>query len=125
MEVLFTAKDTAYQLKEEAAKVAATLALNKPTQEEPFSNREIREMFNDIKKDLGELIVQTRKTNGRVNALENWKGWVTGVGATLVVVVLPIVGYIAWRVVNPTPTVRIVEPVENQPANTTALPVTQ
>lgn len=38
--------------------------------EEPFKNREILEMFGDVKKTLTEIKEQTTKTNGRVTRLE-------------------------------------------------------
>lgn len=38
--------------------------------DEPFKNREILEMFGDVKKTLGEIKEQTTKTNGRVTRLE-------------------------------------------------------
>lgn len=38
--------------------------------EQPYSNREIREMFIDIKDRLGRIETQTTKTNGRVTHLE-------------------------------------------------------
>ena len=38
--------------------------------EEPFKNREILEMFQDVKKDLTDIKEQTTKTNGRVTSLE-------------------------------------------------------
>jgi hypothetical protein len=48
--------------------------------EEPYKNREIREMFEDVKqslgrleKGMGEVKTQTTLTNGRVLKLEAWQ----------------------------------------------------
>ena len=58
--------------------------------EEPFKNREILEMFNDLKGGNKRIEEQVIKTNGRVTALERWK--YIGMGATSVLsfLVVPI-----------------------------------
>lgn len=38
--------------------------------EEPYSNREINEKWNDIDGKLNAILAQTTKTNGRVSRLE-------------------------------------------------------
>lgn len=47
-------------------------------QEEPYQNREIREMFDDVKATLDRIEKQTTKTNGRVSTLEKWQSYVIG-----------------------------------------------
>ena len=46
--------------------------------EPDYSNREINEMFKDVKESLNRIETQTTKTNGRVNSLEKWMWMVIG-----------------------------------------------
>jgi hypothetical protein len=46
--------------------------------EEPYKNREIEEMFSDVKATLTRIETQTTKTNGRVGKLEKWQNFVVG-----------------------------------------------
>lgn len=68
--------------------------------EEPYKNREIREMMDDVRNSLQRIEIQTTTTNGRVSQLERWK--YIGMGATgvLTVVVVPILGWALWVLVN-------------------------
>ena len=68
--------------------------------DDPYSNREIKEFFNEIKKDLNDIKTQTTKTNGRVSSLEQWKAYTTGAVAVLTLVVLPVLGYLALQVIS-------------------------
>lgn len=47
-----------------------------------------------IKEKLSKVEVQTTKTNGRVNSLENWRELLIGGGAIMVLIVLPLISYI-------------------------------
>ena len=53
--------------------------------EEPYQNREIREMFDDVRAALGRIEAQTIKTNGRVSKLERWQSYVIGFCAAITV----------------------------------------
>ena len=59
--------------------------------EEPFKNREILEMFGDVKQDLTEIKEQTKRTNGRVTKLEQWQSYVLGFVAAISLVLISIV----------------------------------
>ncbi len=58
--------------------------------EEPFKNREIVEMFNDVKISLTRIEAQTVRTNGRVSKLEQWQYYVIGFCACLTILAIPI-----------------------------------
>lgn len=58
--------------------------------EAPYSNRELREVFSDIKGNLNEIKLQTQLTNGRVGQLENWKWFITGGLAILGLTIVPV-----------------------------------
>ena len=66
----------------------------------PYSKREIDEKWSDISDSLTRIEVQTTTTNGRVSALEKWK--YVGMGATsvLTLVVVPILAWALWVLVN-------------------------
>lgn len=66
-----------------------------------FNNREIKLMFQeqngkiaDIHTDVKEVLEQTKKTNGRVGRLEQWKGFITGGLAVITVLIVPILIYL-------------------------------
>jgi len=42
------------------------------------SNKELMHYIKDIKEDVGEIKIQTQKTNGRVTALEKWMWMMVG-----------------------------------------------
>lgn len=65
--------------------------------EEPFKNREILEMFRDVKKDLETITVQTTKTNGRVTTIERWQYMFMGGIGVLTFIVVPL---LAWALVT-------------------------
>ncbi len=59
--------------------------------ESSYLNREIDEKFGEIHGKLDSILAQTTKTNGRVNALENWR-WLLIGGMTVVTgLVIPLV----------------------------------
>lgn len=73
---------------------------------EPYSNRELDAKFenlstllkdkhDDLMVKIGEVIVQTKKTNGSVASLKIWRAYMTGAIAVilfiLTVIVIPIV----------------------------------
>lgn len=64
----------------------------------PYSNREIQEFFKDIKESLERIETQTSKTNGRVSKLENWRAYLTGSIVVLSTVVLPIAGWVIYKI---------------------------
>ena len=43
-----------------------------------YNDAEFRQIINEIHRDVKEIRVQTTMTNGRVRALEVWKGFITG-----------------------------------------------
>lgn len=57
----------------------------------PFSNRELNEKFTDIRETLAQILEQTKRTNGRISKLENWRAYVIGALSILTVLVLPII----------------------------------
>ncbi len=63
--------------------------------EQDYSNREINEFFRDIKDSLGRIEVQTTKTNGRVNSLEESRskfiGWSMGFGVAVSIILVLLV----------------------------------
>lgn len=63
--------------------------------EPPYQNREIREMFDEVKASLNRIETQTIKTNGRVSSLERWQSYVIGFCAAisigLISVLIPLV----------------------------------
>lgn len=61
--------------------------------DEPFSNREIKEMFSDMCVKLDRIETLTSKTNGRVTRLEIWRGAIVGGLSVLTVVVVPLLGW--------------------------------
>jgi len=66
----------------------------------PFSNREIREMFSDVKGGLERIERQTVATNGRVTKLERWKYIGMGATSVLTLIVVPILAWALWVLVN-------------------------
>lgn len=68
--------------------------------EEPYQNREIREMFNDLKEGQVRIEEQTTKHNGRMTALEKWQYISMGGLSVLTVIVVPILSWALWVLVN-------------------------
>ncbi len=57
-----------------------------------YSTETLTEVVNEIRRDVKEIIIQTQRTNGRVNSLEVWRGFITG-GLSVVIFVL---GYLIY-----------------------------
>lgn len=72
--------------------------------ETPFKNREIKTMFEEVKKDLVEIKTQTTKTNGTVADINKWRERVNGgaiaTGAFLSVIVMPVLAWAIYVLVN-------------------------
>lgn len=68
--------------------------------EEPFKNREILEMFGDVQRGISRIEAQTTKTNGRVNSLEKWRYISMGGISVLTTIVVPILAWALWILVN-------------------------
>lgn len=80
--------------------------------EEPYSTRELDAHFQDIKdliagvkNDVKEVKTQVLLTNGRVKTLELWRAFLAGSVGVIVAIGLPILGYLALRVVEGVPTI--------------------
>lgn len=61
--------------------------------EEPYKNREIREMVDDVRNSLTRIELQTSRTNGRVTNLEKWQYIFMGAISILTVIVIPLLGW--------------------------------
>lgn len=61
------------------------------SEQKPYENREIDQMFTEVHAKLDAILMQTQKTNGRVGSLENWKWFITGGLAIITVIILPVV----------------------------------
>lgn len=66
----------------------------------PYSNREIREKWIVITNTLSRIELQTTTTNGRVSKLENWKYYISGGMTVIVVIVVPLLGWALYVLVN-------------------------
>lgn len=70
---------------------------------EKLTNQLIQHMFNDLKKDIGELTKIASATNGRVKSLEIWRARIAGAIAVISLILVPVaVQYItklaqAWK----------------------------
>lgn len=62
------------------------------------------EMFADVKKDLTDIKEQTKKTNGSVADINKWRERVNGgsivAGIFMTVIVIPILGWALFVLVN-------------------------
>lgn len=77
----------------------------------PYSNRELDEKFNNLsilireKHDdtmikVGEIIVQTSKTNGSVANLKMWRAYTTGAVAVIMFLVTAILLPLMWAFIQ-------------------------
>ena len=76
------------------------MADNEPQNESPFMNREILEMFGELSKGQDRIEAQVKHTNGRVTQLERWKYIGIGATAVLTTVVVPILSWALYVLVN-------------------------
>lgn len=68
--------------------------------EEPFKNREIVEMFGEVKTGLSKIEVQTTMHNGRMSKMEKWQAYMTGAFSVLTIVVVPLLSWALWVLAN-------------------------
>lgn len=68
--------------------------------EDPYTNREIDEWRRDVKEQLGAILTQTMKTNGRTTALEKWRSFITGSVSVIVLLLVPILAWSLIEIVN-------------------------
>ena len=62
-------------------------------EEQPYSNRELREFFKESKEAWARIEEQTKKTNGRVSSLERWRTGIVMSISVFVVIVIPLAVY--------------------------------
>jgi len=61
--------------------------------------KQLGAVIEDLKIHLLEpTLEQAKKTNGRVNALENWKFWAMGAIGIITVFFVPLFGYVLYQV---------------------------
>jgi len=69
-----------------------------------FTNREIREMFEDVNQKLDRIETQTTKTNGSVADLNRWRERANGAfwasGVFMATVILPILGWALYTILQ-------------------------
>lgn len=68
--------------------------------EQDFTNREITEMFNDLRKGQDRIEAQTIKTNGRVTGLEKWKSFITGGISVITLILVPLLAWSLLEIIN-------------------------
>lgn len=68
--------------------------------EEPYKNRELNEMFADLKEGQNRIETQVKITNGRVTSLEKFKYYWYGVTSVLTAIVIPILAWALYTLVN-------------------------
>lgn len=71
----------------------------------PYMKREIDEKFEDIKDSLDRIEIQTTKHNGRLTSVEKMQYLAIGGVSVLSVVVIPILGWALFVLVNVNTTV--------------------
>ena len=88
----------------------------------PFSNREIKELFKaaddradafhekltekmdtfevDVRQSLSRIELQTTQHNGRMTKVEKWQSYISGGMTVLTIIVVPILAWALWVLVN-------------------------
>ncbi len=73
-------------------------------QDLPYTNRELREKWHDMRDDLQKVLVQTTATNGSVADLNRWRERINGgamvAGVVMTIIVMPILVYAIITLVN-------------------------
>lgn len=83
--------------------------LQETLREKPYLNRELDARFKDMNRTIenyhgevmrtvGEILSQTKKTNGSVASLKTWRGYFMGALGVLMVVVLPLLSWTLLQV---------------------------
>ena len=68
--------------------------------EQPYSNREVDHMRNDIDKNLRLILEQTTQHNHRMTKIEKWQSYTQGALAVLGIFVVPCLGWVLFQIVN-------------------------
>lgn len=66
-------------------------------EEAPYTSRELKELFRELKEGNDRIEAQVIKTNGRVSSLESWKNFITGGMAVLTMFFVPIFLYMVYH----------------------------
>lgn len=70
------------------------------SKEQPYSKREVDNFHGDIRKDLKDIKTQTTLHNGRMSTMEKWQAYMTGGMTVLTLIVVPILGWALWVLIN-------------------------
>ena len=65
-----------------------------------YTKRELDHMFGDVHSKLDLILVQTTKHNGRMTKMERWQSYIQGALAVLGIIVIPLLGWVMFRMVN-------------------------
>ena len=60
----------------------------------------VHDSLSSINKTMNEVLEQTKKTNGRVSNLENWRAYILGAVAVLTALVLPVVFMVVNEIIS-------------------------
>lgn len=69
-------------------------------EDHPYMNRELDEMFGDIKGSMSRIETQTIRTNGRVTVIERWQYSFMGGIAVLTIIVVPLLAWALYVLSN-------------------------
>lgn len=65
-----------------------------------YSNREIDVKFEGVHDKLDLILSQTTKTNGKVADIQKWRERWNGASYVLMTLVIPIIAWVLWSIVN-------------------------